>query len=132
MANEKEAVKIGFFCVVYNVLMLAFFLPAFKMTSEWTEESVAQQFFYSNSFNQIKLEWNKSMYRSLRVTNETKCEAIEETVFTRPWNGADVGCDCIGVFYNRYDMYGRDNRVNRGISCSKNMTRERCVEEIPV
>ena len=74
--------------------------------------------FSSNSFKQISLEWQSDLYISMRVTNDTFCNYNEETVFTRPWFGADIGCDCTGVSYDGYDMDGKNNRINPGIACS--------------
>ena len=63
------------------------------------------------------------------VTYETTCpDTHPEVVFTRPWYGLDIGCDCIGVFQKDTikDLKDQENMIKPSVKCTVNQTDAGC------
>lgn len=84
--------------IVYTCLIVGAWIIAFVMVGIQSEEAVDLQYYPFDIYNQIVRDWARKPYSSLLVTDSLTCPSSHsELVFSRPWYGTTVGCDCIGI-----------------------------------
>lgn len=130
MALDKA---FGITLILSGTCYMFIWVTAFLQTVKWSTEAINKQHFSFSYVNQITRDWQQKPYQSLIVTSESSCpESHPELVFSRPWYGNDIGCDCIGIFSDQYlDLEDNANRIERGIPCSHNKTLAGCQQANP-
>lgn len=73
------------------------------MDMKWTREAQYLLSYPTGYMNQVAAVWNSSTFTSISVvdvaTQGTACPPeAPEIVLQRQWYGAQLGCDCLGIF----------------------------------
>ena len=74
-------------------------------------------------------DWTRRPFSDFIVTEDFSCpDSHPELVFYRPWYGADLGCECLGIEQTdtSYDLQGGGNRISQGRQCTYNQTLAGC------
>ena len=122
---DQNKNKIGCCLLLYNLCLVALWVPAFFYGAKWGNEAIEQQYYSFSYVNQIPRDWKKEPFSSLMVTNETYCpESHPELAFSRPWYGSDIGCDCLGIkaIDRALNEASNEDRIEQGSRCVRNET----------
>ena len=84
--------------IMCNFCCLALWITAFLLVSDYGTQAIEKQFFQYSYVNQIPRDWDKEFVSSIMVTEETTCPPSHPLLlFSRPWYGSDLACNCIGT-----------------------------------
>lgn len=123
----NKSVGVGIIC--YSACLMALWIPAFIFGGRWGQDAIEQQLYSFSVLNQIGRDWSRPPYSDIVVVDQWKCpDDFSEAVFSRPWYGVDIGCDCLGIseYSTAYNLEGNGDRVRQGGVCTRNQTLAGC------
>ena len=65
-----------------------------KMFDEAGSSTTAQDLSY---IHQLRTDWTTLPYVGLYTSSAWSCDEGDDELFTRPWYGSTLGCDCLNV-----------------------------------
>ena len=103
--------------VCYGIITSVLMNLCFIKVSSWLDDSVSILSSDTNNLDyihQISEDWSTAPFVDIIVIEGGACPASHpDPVFSRTYYGADIGCNCIGVWPNIEfkDRFGRHKRI---------------------